>query len=79
MTPIAAIDEAQKAAHVMNSGSPVLLRSMARLWGFGDTDIEQLGSSGVPIWAVVTLAGVAGIVVGITLSRKFPKQLSKVW
>lgn len=79
MNPFAAMQGMQQAANAMNSGSPAILRSVARVWGLGENEIQAITNDGIPSWAIVLLSGIGGVLIGIAIQRRYPKATARIW
>lgn len=60
------------------NGSPALLSSLGRLFGFGSDEQKALMRGDFPVWTFALVGVVGGVAAGIYLQRKFPQQVSKV-
>ena len=67
-------------ARVAESGSPILLRALGRLYGIGANERDALGAegTGVPPWAWAVLAFGAGIVAGARVQKRWPGKLPEI-
>jgi len=65
-------------AQVAANGSPELLSSFGRLFGFGDAEQKALVRGEFPRWSIFALGAAVGIAAGIAIQRRFPEQVGKV-
>ncbi len=63
---------------IATHGSPVLLRSVGRIWGLGIAEQDALARGRVPAWAIAVLAVSGGFVAGALVYRKWPGPVNKV-
>lgn len=65
-------------ANVATNGSPEMLTSVGRLFGFGDAEQKALLRGEFPRWSIFVLGAAVGAVAGILVQRRFPEQVTKV-
>lgn len=72
--------DVKKAAASAADAAPLVLHALGRLYGLGPSERRALGGDGdgVPTWAWVSLALVAGAVIGSRVQKAYPTYVPKV-
>jgi len=68
----------QVLAQVAANGSPELLSSFGRLFGFGNAEQQALLRGEFPRWTIFAAGAALGVALGVVLQRKYPAQVQKV-
>lgn len=68
----------EQLEQIATHGSPLLLRSMGRLWGMGTAEQDALVRGRFPGWALMLVGLGGGLVAGAMVYRKWPKVIGKV-
>lgn len=68
----------QVMAQVAANGSPELLSSFGRLFGFGNAEQQALVKGEFPRWSFFALGAALGIAAGIAVQRRYPETIRKI-
>jgi hypothetical protein len=62
-------------------GSPLLVKSLGRVFGIGPAERAALGQNGarsVPVWIWVSVGLAAGFVAGARIQRRWPTKVPRL-
>jgi hypothetical protein len=68
----------EKLEQIATSGSPLLLRSIGRLYGLGEAEQNALARGRIPGWSLLLVGIGGGFVAGALAYRTWPGALGKV-
>ena len=63
---------------IATSGSPLLLRSLGRLYGMGTAEQDALVRGRIPGWALMLVGLGGGFIAGAMVYRTWPDAMAKV-
>lgn len=72
------LDSIGRIGRIAQHGSPLLINSMGRLFGLGETEQQALAKGEFPRWAIFVLGIGAGLAAGVFAQRRWPATVSKV-
>lgn len=67
-----------QALQIAQDGSPQLLYAAGRVFGLGAAERTALVEGAVPRWAIGVLGLSVGVVIGVAIHRRWPKQSDKL-
>jgi hypothetical protein len=65
-------------SEVAQNGSPVLLQAVGRVFGLGEAERGALFANGLPRWSMYVLLATAGVVAGVYIHKRWPRQIDRV-
>ncbi len=72
------VSDLQSMASVAQSGSPMLLSAVGRVFGLGADEQAALGVGKVPWWLWASVGVAAGVVVGAQVHKRWPDVLPQM-
>ncbi len=72
------VSQAQALAAFSESGSPLLVSSLGRLFGLGQDEQAALGRGEVPRWAIFAVGAIAGSGLAVLVYKRAPGVFAKM-